>query len=70
MELLNLALTAKRVWRLLMEPKSLWSRILRHKCLAGAEEESILDHPLLPKGSPIWNSMIKCVPLISAHHFW
>ena len=68
--MMNLALGAKILWRIVSGEKTWWKKILRKKYMKGARKRCVDEYPLTGKGSPIWNLCKKATHIIKNNLHW
>jgi hypothetical protein len=68
--IMNIALGAKIIWRLIMREEKWWVKTLYKKYFEG-ERERIFDKPMVNlKGSPIWKFPKESAPIIQDKLTW
>ena len=68
--MMNLALGAKILWRIVFGEKVWWKEILWKKYMKEARKIYVDEYPLTGKGSPIWNLCKKAAYIIKNHLHW
>ena len=66
----NEALGAKLVWRMFQDNNSKWARILYNKYLNPKDLTSLFRTKTPPRGSTLWNFLIKCRDIITKYVTW
>jgi hypothetical protein len=68
--LMNIALGAKLLWRLILRSKNLWKRVLLHKYFSGSRLRCLEDPPEAHPSSQIWHLLKASLPLIQIQLTW